>query len=394
MVDMVILIMFFYLFDFLTLGFIEKTKSEKRCDSCRHRSRLAEFGIPRIWTNFPSCEDIWTQVAKQEETFSHHYKDVRDVPFVSLAPEARMCGRFEFERGCVQTLGRKANLRKLCTAQYFHHQVFVWGSEGVGKSHLLNEFAFLKFAEHIQDPKKPRVLWIPNLWHFAANPFEELLDALLLAYLDSALKSYGVVGPQEFLFFLLCEWMKDENLILVADNFDALEHESTLPMTRRQQVREFVLFFCTRRQSVVFAGRGNQTTVDLTSMSQQGILIFPVVGDCKANWQLIFYAKYADLKEPTEQAEALALAISRDDEACAASKLTTLAHSLVSAAKQETVVAAKRLANAVQMSAEAKQLLDQAKVKSDSNFLFLCVVCVCVSVCLCVCVLLLYLNTF
>jgi energy-coupling factor transporter ATP-binding protein EcfA2 len=89
---------------------------------------------------------------------------------------------FDKDKTCVSSLSR-AKLASIVEASAKHKKVFVYGSKGAGKSHMLNSLAFLKFSEHLMDPsqKKPHVLWIPHLGSFAAHLADHLFDALLLA---------------------------------------------------------------------------------------------------------------------------------------------------------------------------------------------------------------------
>jgi hypothetical protein len=137
------------------------------------------------------CADIWRLVdGKKHDLTLAGLTDgkVKDVPFVSTQRSTCVDDRFTFEGASVVTLCRK-KLQELHAFAAINEDVFVWGTSGGGKSHLMNAFAFLKFAEHVLDPDAPRVLWFPDLGEFAKDMVGSFFKSLFLAFFDAQCSS-------------------------------------------------------------------------------------------------------------------------------------------------------------------------------------------------------------
>jgi hypothetical protein len=231
------------------------------------------------------CAVIWRLVEANKTWGIDALSDgtVRNIPFVSMTKPAALSQRFTFTENntCVDTLCRK-KLDDLVAVAEVKDRVFVWGTSGGGKSHLMNTFAFYKFLQHHLAPDKPRILWLPDLNEFARNPTLVLFHALLLACFDSPsllaqLCCISTNFEQLQAFAFQCQ------LDLIADNHNVLHKNSkkgSATITQREHAEKFLGAFPTAgAHRLYYCASANQRSVILAAgVQDSGITKFPVLG--------------------------------------------------------------------------------------------------------------------
>jgi hypothetical protein len=211
----------------------------------------------------------------------------KEVPYVSAQDPSQVGDRFQYEdtESCVTAMCR-SKLTDITTAfdTSKFKKFFVWGNKGTGKSHLVNAFACLKFTEHVNDATKPRVLFIPNLGAFAEKAATYLFEALAMAFLDSLddLAQLKNLSKEDKPFEKLMEFTKNKDMILVADNHNALKPPSKSPPKDADVVANFVSTFHNYGQHhrTLFCASANQHSVKLATDTQDSTHKVFVFGGC------------------------------------------------------------------------------------------------------------------
>jgi hypothetical protein len=144
---------------------------------------------------------------------------------------------------------------------------------------LINAFACLKFTEHVNDPSKPRVLFIPDLGSFADHAYLFLLNALVMAFLDSPCDLQTLTTLSTFEG--LCNFTTTKAMILIADNHNAID---VMAVKRKdtEKVRYFVAAFNNTNLNhvVVYCASANQESVKLATGKQDATRKMFIFGGC------------------------------------------------------------------------------------------------------------------
>ena len=158
-------------------------------------------------------------------------------------------------------------------------RLFLFGVEGVGKSRLLAMLALACMAEHVADPSKPPVCFIPHLGDCVARPlsvWEALVQACIhdpAALLQLAhLESLGLRPPRELLGELL-GFARQHKVLVIADQHNAVEYGQHAVVDRGAQiaVASFIASLgkgALDADRVVFAASANQSSVNVLTEKQ------------------------------------------------------------------------------------------------------------------------------
>lgn len=103
-------------------------------------------------------------------------------------------------------------------------RVFVFGLQGVGKSHLLLLFALSRMRARVEMPTSPRVLYLPSAHLLASR--ELLFSACRACYYDCEHSLAQLNSMRSSLRDLLLFLQQDENLLLVVDQCNVLQGRS------------------------------------------------------------------------------------------------------------------------------------------------------------------------
>jgi hypothetical protein len=281
--------------------------------------------VGRLCANYPGlgaheallnkCHAVWRTVEEKKEFGSLEALaggKVVDIPFVSTLNLDDISERFLFSKTnslgcCVQTLCRSDSLlESIAKAVAGHSKIFLWGTRGGGKSHLMNAFAFLKFCEHLVDRKKPRVLWLPHLGKFAEELSMHLFEGLVLAFLDKPEALLELVKLKERYDALKC-WAREHELLLVADNHNALEELSPKTSAKEDQRAEARIFVSSFNSTavgsrVLFCASADQRSVDLAAATQDGTRKISIFGGwTRHDLQTLAHHKYPHIKAADEE---------------------------------------------------------------------------------------------
>jgi hypothetical protein len=275
------------------------------CTDAQYVAKLLEV-FPELVVHkrhLEKCAAIWRLVDEKKDELDLAALtggQVKNVPFVSAMDPDCVEDRFTFVEGAVETLCRE-KLEELHAVAASKKKVFVWGTSGGGKSHLMNAFAFLKFSEHVLDSAKPRVLWFPDLGEFAKAMVTSFFQALVLAFFDCPLLLKEISPLLEDLQGLK-RFASRYEVDLIADNNNVL-HQDSLKSTVPPHLRtEATAFLCAwtvgSPHRLCYCASANQRSVGLAAGVQDGgITKFPVFG----GWSILELQTYFHAKFPAIQ---------------------------------------------------------------------------------------------
>lgn len=159
-------------------------------------------------------------------------------------------------------------------------RLFLYGLEGVGKSHILAMLALSCQAAHHRDHTKPVVCFVPSLltcitdcyrlWLALVQAF--IYDPCALAEL-AALKAAG--SPLGVFFGDLAVFVRSHNVLLIADHYNALAAGAHVDGNKELQtsVAEFIASCHSplSTSTVVYAASASQTAIDILGLKPNNI---------------------------------------------------------------------------------------------------------------------------
>ncbi|KAL1916623.1 uncharacterized protein VTP21DRAFT_5327 [Calcarisporiella thermophila] len=203
------------------------TENKRRLDTDEGPSKRPTMDtILKMISPYQALFDrIMTETPRDPEEFSDPSKLIKlPFPFLGLLP----VDRFNITDGCFIYMGREGFARVLAEIENFrdpsyYNRLYVYGSIGYGKSHILAAMACLLFQQG------KRVVYLPDCRAMAQNFLRYLKEALLLTFGDSESYQLEILKcdtTEKINAF--CDEIFDRDsirLYFIIDQLNALDHE-------------------------------------------------------------------------------------------------------------------------------------------------------------------------
>ncbi|PKK59642.1 hypothetical protein RhiirC2_820485 [Rhizophagus irregularis] len=258
-----------------TTGKGKRSLGDSDEDQNSKRVKLADPNI--ISTARKIMEDIM-KLDEDESSYSNPKKHF-SLPF-PYPGEKLPVDRFAInDDGFFTYMGRKKFRKVLKTINQFrsrtgYMKLFVYGTVGYGKSHILSAIACFLFRTG------KRVVFLPDCRQLAVDPVKYIKFALLLTYENDDAKIREINACEDFCQIInFCESLYEEKLYFIVDQMNALDEldNTGVSLEIKQQIRRDIDKMTNHHFYIMSSSANNKTMLHLMT-KQTGELKIKLFG--------------------------------------------------------------------------------------------------------------------
>jgi hypothetical protein len=233
-------------------------------------------------------EDI-KKLDEDESSYSNP-KKILLLPF-PYSGQKKPIDRFAInDDGFFNFMGRKEFKNVLTTINKFrsgtgYMKLFVYGTVGYGKSHILSAIACFLFRTG------RRVVFLPDCRQLAVDPVKYVKYALFLTYSDDETKINEINGYKDFCQIIdFCESL-DEKLYFIVDQINALDEkdDTGVSLNVKEQIRRDIDKMVDSHFYIMSSSANNKTMLHLMQKQTGELKIKLFGGFDKVRLRNLFY---------------------------------------------------------------------------------------------------------